>query len=44
MQYEEFIKAMKEGGVELSEPEEVVPDYEPGIDYDNDFEVGYIYH
>ena len=25
--------------MQLSEPEEVLPDYEPGIDYDDEFEV-----
>lgn len=28
-----------EGGVDLTEPEEVVPRYEPGIDYSNDEEL-----
>ena len=30
---------MKESGIELSEPEEIVADYEPGIDYEDDFQV-----
>lgn len=30
-----FCKAVKDGGIELSEIDEVVPPYEPGIDYDD---------
>ena len=30
---------MEQGGVDLSEPEEVHPDYEPGIDYNNEYEM-----
>ena len=37
-----FIKAFEESGIELDEPEEVLPHYEPGIDYDDEFEVSYI--
>ncbi len=38
-QFQAFKNAVIEGGVELSEPEEVVPDYEPGIDYDDEYEL-----
>lgn len=38
-QYGIFTRAMKESGIELSELEEVKPDYEPGIDYDDEYEV-----
>jgi large subunit ribosomal protein L18 len=33
--FQAFRDAVVAGGVELSEPEEVQPEYEPGIDYDN---------
>ena len=32
--------AVEEGGMEMSEPEEIKADYEPGIDYDDDMEYG----
>lgn len=34
-----FQKALLDGGIELSEPSEVVPHYEPGIDYSNQEEL-----
>jgi large subunit ribosomal protein L18 len=34
-----FEKALVDGGVDLTEPEEVTPRYEPGIDYSNDEEM-----
>ena len=39
LQYQEFLNAMLEGGVELSEPDVVLPHYEPGIDFDDQYEV-----
>jgi len=36
--FQVFQNALTEGGVELSEPEEVLPDYEPGIDYADQYE------
>lgn len=38
-QFNKFVEAMKESGIELEEPDTYVPDYEPGIDYDNEEEV-----
>jgi len=38
--YQAFLNAMTEGGVEMSEPEEVLPEYVPGIDYDDSMEYG----
>ena len=38
-QFQAFHKAIIEGGIDLSEPEEVKAEYEPGIDYDNKEEV-----
>ncbi|KAL3857900.1 hypothetical protein ACJMK2_012525 [Sinanodonta woodiana] len=32
--YQSFLTAIKEGHVELTEPEEIVPEYKPGIDYE----------
>lgn len=37
--FQSFQKALVDGGIDLSEPEEVVADYEPGIDYSNKEEV-----
>src|SRR6218665_1478628 len=39
LQFQLFEKALLEGGVDLTEPAEVVPRYEPGIDYSNDEEL-----
>ena len=38
LQYTAFLTAIKDGGVDLTELEEVQPDYEPGIDYDDEFD------
>ena len=35
VQFSAFCHALTAGGVELSEPEEVQPAYQPGIDYDD---------
>lgn len=37
--FQSFISAMEEGGIQFEEPEEYLPPYEPGIDYDNEYEV-----
>ncbi len=45
LQYQEFVNALVEGGVELTEPEVLKPHYEPGIDFDNQYEVkSYCHH
>ena len=35
LQYAAFRLALEEGGIDLQEPDEVQPHYEPGINYDN---------
>lgn len=39
IQFQAFLKAIQEGGIDLEETEEVKPDYEPGINYDDTWEV-----
>ena len=38
-QYAAFRQAVEEGGIDLEEPEEVQPAYEPGINYDDQEEM-----
>lgn len=35
MQFQSFKQKMEEGGVSFEEPEEVLPPYVPGMDYDD---------
>lgn len=44
VQFASFCKAMTSSGIELTEPDEVKPDYEPGIDYDNPDAVESLHH
>ena len=39
MQVQVFRKAVIDGGIQLKEPDEIVPPYEPGINYDDPEEV-----
>lgn len=41
--FDAFVSALEDGGLDLTEGQEIIPEYEPGIDYDDEESLGELY-